>query len=80
MGLWVEEIMNSSKLFNDFRRVVPRTVEFLETVSLSPGRIQNRFQNGPFQNQWIMTLDLQTTCSRGGQKKWAKKFVAVSKK
>jgi hypothetical protein len=80
MGLWVEEIMNSWKLFNNFRRVVPKTVEFLETVSLSPGRIQNRFQNRPFQNRWMMTLDLQTTCSCGGQKKWAKKIVAVSEK
>jgi hypothetical protein len=45
------KIMNSSNLFNYFRRVVLRMVEFLETVSLSPGWIQNRFQNGPFQNR-----------------------------
>jgi hypothetical protein len=59
-GLWVEchteefcvkvlkfEIMNSRNLFNYFSRAVPRTIEFIHSVTLSPGR----FQNGPFKNR-----------------------------
>ena len=40
------EIVNSRNLFNYFSKVVPRTVEFAQPVTLSPGR----FKNGPFKN------------------------------
>jgi hypothetical protein len=58
-GLWVEchmeefcvkvlkfEIVNSWYLFNYFSRIVPRTIEFVTKVTLSPGL----FKNGPFKN------------------------------
>ena len=59
-GLWVEchteefcvkvlkfEIENSRKSFNYFSEVVPRTIEFVHSVALSPGW----FKNGPFKNR-----------------------------
>ena len=59
-GLWVEchteefcvkvqkfEIVHSRKLFIYFSKAVPRTMEFVNSVSLSHGR----FKNGPFKNQ-----------------------------
>ena len=59
-GLWVEchteefcvkvlkfEIVYSRKLFIYFSEVVPRTIEFADSVALSPGR----FKNGPFKNR-----------------------------
>ena len=44
------EILNSRNLFNYFSRVVPRTIEFVMPVTLSPGRFKNWFQYGPFKN------------------------------
>ncbi len=41
------EIMNSRKSFNYFSGVVSRTIEFVPSVMLFPGR----FKNGPFKNR-----------------------------
>ncbi len=41
------EIMNSRNLINYFSKEVPRTIEFVPPVTLSPGR----FKNGTFKNR-----------------------------
>jgi hypothetical protein len=41
------EIVNSWNLFNNFSEVVLRTIEFVQHVTLFPGRIE-RFKNGQF--------------------------------
>ena len=41
------EIVNSRKSFNYFSKVVPRTIEFVQSVTLFPGRLKN----GQFKNR-----------------------------
>ncbi len=66
-GLWVEchteefcvkvlkfEIINSRKSSNYFIRVVLRTIEFVHSVMLFPGR----FKNGQFKNREVGTRSL----------------------
>ena len=45
------EIMNSWKLFNYSSKAVPRTIEFVHHVTLSPGRFKNWFHDGRFKNR-----------------------------